>query len=217
MSTLVRKISATDAVISRFDHWLRGIRPQSTAAAARPNPGAHLPEAPLGKAERRKVGALMRVNHAGEVCAQALYHGQAATARTPALREHMLAAAEEEADHLDWCAGRLRELGDHTSYLDPLWYTGSYVIGSAAGLAGDRWSLGFIAETERQVEQHLEGHRRRLAQLDRRSRAIVDQIQQDEVRHGQQALAAGGSELPLPVRLAMRLTAKVMTTTAHWI
>lgn len=217
MSTLKREFSSADILIGRLDRWLRGIRPQSAAASARPSPAGHLPEAPLNAGERRQAGAMMRVNHAGEICAQALYHGQAATAGKPELRQHMLAAAEEEADHLAWCAERLRELDDHTSRLDPLWYTGSYLIGSLAGVAGDRWSLGFVAETERQVEHHLEGHRRRLPITDRRSRAIVEQMQRDEVRHGQQAMTAGGSELPPPVRVIMRLTAKVMTTTAHWI
>lgn len=217
MTTLVRKTTTADALISRLDHWLRGFRPGADVTGTRPNPAAHLPEARLSESERREVAGLMRVNHAGEVCAQALYLGQAMTARRPSLRDHMLEAAAEEADHLNWCAARLQELDDHTSYLNPLWYLGSYTIGSVAGLSGDRWSLGFVAETERQVEQHLEGHRRRLPAVDRRSRAIVEQMQLDEARHGRNAMEAGGSELPLPVRLGMRLAAKVMTTTAHWI
>jgi len=217
MTALVRKTTPTDALIGRFDRWLRGLCPQATNPTARPNPATGVPGTALEAPRRRQAAALMRVNHAGEVCAQALYLGQAATARKPELRAHMLAAAAEEADHLSWCAERLRELDDRTSYLDPLWYVGSYLIGSAAGLSGDRWSLGFVAETERQVEQHLEGHRHRLPVADRRSRAIVEQMQRDEARHGRSALEAGGSELPGPVRFGMRLTAKVMTGTAHWI
>ncbi len=215
MTTFARRITTADRLIGRFDRWLRGEKTQTAGAAARPNPGAQLPESGLSEPERREVAALMRVNHAGEVCAQALYRGQALTARRPVLREHMQAAAAEEADHLAWCAQRLQELNDHTSYLNPLWYLGSYSIGSVAGFAGDHWSLGFVAETERQVEQHLEGHRRRLPAVDRRSRAIVEQMQLDESRHGRQALEAGGRELPFPVRLGMRLAAKVMTTTAY--
>ncbi len=215
MTTLTRKTTPADRLIGRFDRWLRDL--QAPSVSARPNPAADMPESRLSEPERREAAALMRVNHAGEVCAQALYRGQALTARRASLREHMLHAAAEEADHLAWCSQRLQELQDRTSYLDPLWYLGSYSLGSAAGLAGDRWSLGFVAETERQVEQHLEGHRRRLPAVDRRSRAIVEQMQLDEARHGRQALEAGGSELPFPVRLGMRLAAKVMTTTAHWV
>lgn len=215
MMTFARKMTPADRLIGRFDRWLRG--QQAPPAETRPNPAADLPESSLSEPERREAAALMRVNHAGEVCAQALYRGQALTARRPSLRDHMLHAAAEEADHLAWCFQRLQELRDHTSYLNPVWYLGSYSLGSVAGLAGDRWSLGFVAETERQVEQHLEGHRRRLPAVDRRSRAIVEQMQLDEARHGRQALEAGGSELPFPVRLGMRLAAKVMTTTSHWV
>lgn len=215
MATLVRKTTTADALIGRFDRWLRGFG--TATAVTRPNPAAHLPAATLSEPQRREVAGLMRVNHAGEVCAQALYLGQALTARRPWLREHMLNAAAEEADHLQWCASRLEELNDHTSYLNPLWCLGSCAIGSVAGLSGDRWSLGFVAETEHQVEQHLEGHRRRLPAVDRRSRAIIEQMQLDEARHGRRALEAGGSELPLPVRLGMRLASRVMTTTARWL
>lgn len=216
MSRLRRQITPTDALIGRFDSWLRGWRPE-TAVAQRPTPADGLPETPLSPVERRHSAALMRVNHSGEVCAQALYHGQAAIAGDPALRSHLLAAAAEEADHLAWCAGRLHELNDRTSYLDPFWYAGSYAIGSLAGLCGDSWSLGFVAETERQVEQHLEGHRRRLPVTDHRSRSVIEQMQLDEARHGRDAMAAGGSRLPWPLRQTMRLSAKVMTTTSYWI
>ena len=213
MPTFARKTTPADRLIGRFDRWLKGRH--MPPARARPNPAADIPESRLSEPERREAAALMRVNHAGEVCAQALYRGQALTAHRASLHDHMLHAAAEEADHLAWCSQRLQELQDRTSYLDPVWYLGSYSLGSLAGFAGDRWSLGFVAETEHQVEQHLEGHRRRLPAVDRRSRAIVEQMQLDEARHGRQALEAGGSELPFPVRLGMRLAAKVMTTTAH--
>lgn len=213
MTQLRRQFSPTDTLISRFDAWLRGLQP----AATRTSPAADAGDCALAPTERRRSAALMRVNHSGEVCAQALYHGQALTARQSALRRHLLAAAAEEADHLAWCAERLQELDDRTSYLNPLWYVGSLTIGSLAGLSGDRWSLGFVAETERQVEQHLEGHRRRLPADDRRSRAVVEQMQADEARHGRDAMSAGGRALPGPVRLAMRASARIMTTTSHWL
>jgi 3-demethoxyubiquinol 3-hydroxylase len=174
-------------------------------------------ELELSAAERRLSGALMRVNHVGEVCAQALYQAQALTARTPALREHMAAAAREETDHLAWTERRLRQLGDRPSLLNPLWYAGAFALGLAAGRAGDAWSLGFVVETERQVEEHLAGHLARLPEGDGASRAIVAQMKEDEARHGHTAQQAGAATLPLPVRLAMRLAAKVMTTTAHRI
>lgn len=215
MSELRRQFNHADALIGHFDRRLRGL--SAMHAGVRPNPAAREPDGDLDSAERRRSAALMRVNHSGEVCAQALYRGQALTARQSSLREHMHTAAAEEADHLAWCAERLRELEDHTSYLNPLWFAGAYTIGSLAGLSGDRWSLGFIAETERQVEQHLEGHRQRLPATDRRSRVIVEQMQRDEIRHGRDAMNAGGVRLPAPVRLAMRLSARVMTTIAHWI
>ncbi len=157
----------------------------------------------------------MRVNHVGEVCAQALYQAQALTARTPALREQMAAAAREETDHLAWTEQRLRELGDRASWLNPLWYAGAFALGLAAGRAGDAWSLGFVVETERQVEQHLAGHLSRLPAGDAASRAIVAQMKDDEAGHARAAERAGAATLPLPLRLAMRLAAKLMTTTAH--
>lgn len=215
MPRLLRQTRPIDVLIGRVDRRLRNVRP--VAATLRPNPADGLPEASLADAERRQVGALMRVNHAGEVCAQALYRGQAAIAMQSKQREYLLSAAREETDHLAWCESRLRQLRDRTSYLNPLWYLGSFAIGSVAGLAGDRWSLGFVAETERQVEQHLEGHRRQLPAVDQRSRAIVEQMQLDEARHGRRALEAGGVELPEPARLIMRLAARMMTSSAYWI
>jgi ubiquinone biosynthesis monooxygenase Coq7 len=168
-------------------------------------------------AERQRSGALMRVNHVGEVCAQALYQAQALTARTPALRQQMQQAAREEMDHLAWTEQRLQELGDRPSLLNPLWYAGSFAIGLLAGRLGDSASLGFVVETERQVEQHLAGHLDRLPEADARSRAIVDQMRADERRHADDAQQAGGQDLPAPVRWLMRGAAKVMTTTAHRI
>jgi ubiquinone biosynthesis monooxygenase Coq7 len=159
----------------------------------------------------------MRVNHAGEIAAQGLYHGQAMVARDPAIRDLLEHAAREEADHLAWCETRLRELNDRPSRLDPLWYSGSFLIGVVAGLASDRISLGFVAETERQVEQHLASHLEQLPADDVRSRAILEQMQRDEQAHGELALQSGGAALPVPVRNLMRLTARVMTTTARWI
>ena len=174
-----------------------------------------LPE--LSEGEKRDVAGMMRVNHSGEVAAQALYHGQAAFARNPETREMLLRAAREEADHLAWCQDRLRELGSRTSLLGPLWYAGSFAIGAAAAALGDRVSLGFVAETERQVEGHIDSHLARLPPQDSRSRAILEQMRTDEIDHGEKALAAGGMHLPAPVRELMRRTARVMTFTSYWV
>jgi ubiquinone biosynthesis monooxygenase Coq7 len=183
--------------------------------ASRPAPVA--PEADLDAAARRLSGALMRVNHVGEVCAQALYQAQALTSRSAELRSQMTAAAREETDHLAWTEQRLAELGDRPSLLNPLWYAGAFAIGLVAGRISDRVSLGFVVETERQVEQHLAGHLERLPPQDARSRAIVAQMKDDEARHGEMAQHAGGVDLPAPARVLMRAAAKVMTTTAHYI
>jgi 3-demethoxyubiquinol 3-hydroxylase len=218
-----------DAGLSSFpmntlDRWLvsadNALRTLGGAAhAARPCPGpANTGDAaPLPEADRELAGALMRVNHVGEVCAQALYQAQALTARTPELRQQMDKAAREEVDHLAWTEQRLQELGDRPSLLNPLWYAGSFAIGLLAGRLGDAASLGFVVETERQVEQHLAGHLDRLPAEDARSRAIVDQMRTDERQHADDALQAGGMELPAPVRWLMRGAARVMTTTAHRI
>jgi 3-demethoxyubiquinol 3-hydroxylase len=171
----------------------------------------------LTDTEKRTAAALMRVNHAGEIAAQALYHGQALMARSTATRELLLKAAREETDHLAWCETRLRDLDSRPSLLNPLWYAGSFAIGAAAALLGDRISLGFVVETERQVEGHLDEHLARLPQGDARSRAILQTMQADEIAHGMSAKAAGGAELPSPVRALMRNTARVMTRTAYWI
>ncbi len=203
-----------------LDRWLvsadNALRTLAGAVhAARPNPAAAEPMPELDDAERRLAGALLRVDHVGEVCAQALYQAQALTAQDDATRARMERAAREEADHLAWTQERLEELGDRTSWLNPLWYAGAFAIGLAAGRFGDAVSLGFVVETERQVEQHLAGHLERLPLADQRSRAIVEQMKVDESVHADNAEAAGASALPLPVRWAMRAAAKVMTVTAH--
>ena len=185
--------------------------------AARANPAQGVASVDMSEAERREAAALMRVNHVGEVCAQALYTGQALASRNPALQVKLMEASREETDHLAWTLERLRQLDDRPSLLNPLWYAGAFAIGLAAGRAGDAVSLGFVVETERQVEEHLAGHLDRLPPQDLASRAIVDQMRQDEARHGQDAHAAGAAELPSPVRWVMRAAAKVMTTTAHRI
>ena len=189
----------------------------SAIPASRPNPAAPASEDLLSPEERQLSAALMRVNHVGEVCAQALYDGQAASARDAGLREQFRRAAVEEGDHLAWTRQRIDELGGRTSLLNPLWYAGAFGLGLLAGRAGDRVSLGFMAETERQVERHLDGHLQRLPAADHRSRAVVEQMKADEAAHAQAAVRLGGIGLPAPVRGAMRLAARVMTTTAHYL
>ena len=190
----------------------------ATPKAAQPSPAAAMPPTDLSAQEQRLSGALMRVNHVGEVCAQALYTAQAMTTNDPVLRQHLDAAAREETDHLAWTRQRLDELGDRPSLLNPLWYAGAFGIGVLAGKwGGERMNLGFIVETERQVEAHLAGHMERLPAADAASRAIVAQMKIDEGRHADMALAAGGAELPLPVRALMRAASRVMTATAHHI
>lgn len=183
----------------------------------RPSPAAGIDEAELSDSERRLAGRLMRVDHAGEVCAQALYQGQAVTARLPVVREKMEQAAEEENDHLAWTEERLRQLGTHTSYLNAAWYAGSFTLGALAGIAGDKWSLGFVVETEHQVVRHLESHLRELPETDGKSRAILEQMKEDEGRHATTALESGAARLPEPIRRLMRLGSRVMTRTALYI
>jgi len=204
-----------DAALSAADFALRTLfaRPH----ASRPAPPATQPPAALSEAERREAGALMRVNHVGEVCAQALYTAQAAVARDAALRERLLEAAHEETDHLAWTRQRLDELGARPSLLSPLWYAGAFGLGLVAGRLGDPWSLGFVAETERQVEAHLDRHLDRLPPGDTASRAVVAQMKVDEARHAAQAVDAGAAELPAPAKALMRMAARVMTTIAHRI
>jgi ubiquinone biosynthesis monooxygenase Coq7 len=187
------------------------------ARAERPNPAGSLRDPALDATDRRHAAGLMRVNHTGEVCAQALYVGQAAVARDETTRTQLLAAAQEETDHLAWCADRLRELDSRPSLLNPIWYAGSYAIGLAAGLRGDGWNLGFVVETERQVEAHIGEHLESLPAGDRRSRAILGTMKEDEARHADHAEAAGARILPRPVAAAMALTSKLMKTVAYRI
>ena len=202
-----------DTLIVGLDRALRTLA--GTATSARPNPAGSVPDAPLTPDERRHAAGLMRVNHTGEVCAQALYQAQALAGRDPEIRERLARAAREEEEHLAWTQQRLAELGSRTSLANPFWYAGSFAIGLFAGLAGDRTSLGFVVETERQVEEHLTGHIDRLPAADARSRIIVAAMRDDEVRHGMAAQDAGGRDLPWPVRALMRATAKLMTITAY--
>ena len=202
-----------DAWLSAGEHTLRTLA--GASVAARPSPAANLPKPALDETERRRSGALMRVNHVGEVCAQALYRAQSLVTSDAALRERFIEAAREETDHLAWTRQRLDELGDRPSLLNPLWYAGAFTIGLVAGRFSDRTSLGFVVETERQVEQHLDGHLQRLPLNDGASRAIVARMKDDEARHAVQAEQAGAAELPAPLRGAMRVAAKVMTTVAH--
>ena len=209
-----RHFSFFDRIIVNLDRGLRALEAENPARG-RDNPAGRLPEAALTAPERRHAAGLMRVDHTGEVAAQALYHGQALTARTPRLRGAMEQAAAEEGDHLRWCSERLHELGDRPSRLGPLWYAGSFLIGAAAGLAGDRWSLGFVVETERQVVRHLDGHLAALPDDDARSRAILAQMREDEHEHATRALQSGAAELPAPVKRLMTMTARLMTETAY--
>jgi len=209
-------MSPIDRFILEFDTALRSV--VGGANAHRPIPGSDTGiHSALDAAERKHAAGLMRVNHVGEVCAQALYQSQKLVARNPEIQEMLDHSGQEEMDHLAWCETRLQELGSHTSYLNPLWYAGSFAIGFAAGLAGDRWSLGFVAETEKQVENHLESHLETLPKEDQRSRAIVDQMRLDEIAHGQAAKNAGGANLPEPIQKIMQTISKVMTTTAYKI
>ncbi|HET7307740.1 MAG TPA: 2-polyprenyl-3-methyl-6-methoxy-1,4-benzoquinone monooxygenase [Gammaproteobacteria bacterium] len=211
-----RRYNPIDHVLIELDHAARTLLGKPPAPR-REYPAARLDDPELTAGARRLAARLMRINHAGEISAQALYRGQAAVARTGRIRDRMMRAADEEQDHLAWCAARLHELGGAPSRLDPAWYLGSFAIGALAGLAGDRYSLGFVAETERQVERHLDGHLRRLPANDVRSRGVLEIMQQDEVRHGRAATQAGGKRLPRSVQKAMRWTSKVMTTLAFWI
>jgi ubiquinone biosynthesis monooxygenase Coq7 len=209
----IRHLSPADRLIGAMDAGLRTVF--APTRAARPSPAAAHARPELTPAERREAGALMRVNHVGEICAQALYQSQSLFSRSDALRRHFEQAAQEELDHLAWTAERVDELGTHTSRLAPLWWAGAFAWGGLAGLAGDRWSLGFVVETERQVEAHLDTHLDRLPAADTTSRAIVDQMKREEAEHADAALAAGALALPAPVKALMRAAARIMTTVAH--
>jgi 3-demethoxyubiquinol 3-hydroxylase len=204
-----------DQLIIECDKALRTVF--AAAPTARARPGEHLPEAEMSSADKRHAAALMRVNHVGEICAQALYQGQALTSRDPATREALVQAAWEETEHLNWTEKRIEELGGRKSLLNPLWYAGSLALGVFAGKCGDKWNLGFLAETERQVGAHLADHLRRLPAADERSRAIVTQMAADEAEHAETAIRLGGSNLPAPVRRAMQLSSKLMTGTAYYV
>jgi ubiquinone biosynthesis monooxygenase Coq7 len=209
-----RNYSPIDRIIAAIDEGLR----VSTGEAPEPfrdNPAGDLPATELDEQGRAHVAGLMRINHTGEVCAQALYAGQAATARDDSTREAMQQAADEEIDHLSWCEDRLKELDSRPSLLNPLWYAGSFAIGAVAGLAGDEWSLGFVKETENQVEAHLKDHLQKLPESDARSQAILDQMKVDEAKHAEMAQHAGARDLPEPVQKAMGLAAGVMKAIAY--
>ncbi len=214
---MARQLGFLDQLISVADRALRTLA--ASPVASRPSPGSRRvgQESEFSAEERREAAALMRVNHVGEICAQALYEAQSLGTPDMRLRESFAAAAREETYHLAWTEERIRELGGRTSLLNPVWYGGSFAIGLLAARMGDRISLGFMAETERQVEQHLLGHLERLPAADLSSRAVVEQMRADEVRHGQTARELGGADLPFPARLAMRAAAKVMTATAHYV
>lgn len=206
-------MSLADRAIRELDRALRSLA--GVVRAGRSNPSAEVPEASLPDDARAHAAALMRVNHVGEICAQALYQGQALTARHPRARDELRRAAAEEQDHLAWSAERIAELGGRPSLLNPFWYAGAFTMGVAAGALGDRWNLAFLAETEHQVEAHLAGHLEKLPAEDARTRALVDAMRTEEAGHRQTALGLGAEELPAPVKLAMRLAAKVMTTIAY--
>lgn len=211
-----RSYNPLDRALIGFDQTLRTLFGQPLVTE-RARPGAAKEEVDLTDQERRHVGRLMRVNHTGEVCAQALYQGQAITARNEDVRDSLERSALEENDHLAWCEERLNELGGRKSFLNPLWYAGSFAMGAAAGIAGDKWSLGFVVETERQVEDHLDEHIAQVPADDQRTRAILEQMKADEVHHAEVAHSAGGAELPDTVRRAMRAVSKVMTRGAYWL
>lgn len=208
-------MSLLDPLILQIDQALRTVF--AKAPTTRPMPGEMLPEAEMTAAERRHVAALMRINHVGEVCAQALYAGQAFSARDDMIRQALEEAAWEETEHLNWTERRIAELGGRKSLLNPVWYVGAWTIGSIAGRLGDPVSLGFLAETERQVEAHLDGHLNQLPAADQRSQAIIDQMKADEVTHAQTAMRLGAEELPKSAKAAMKVAAKVMTGTAYWV
>jgi ubiquinone biosynthesis monooxygenase Coq7 len=212
----MRHYTLLDRICLGFDQALRALSDNVKTSGA-DYPCKDIAENPMNEASRKQSAALMRINHAGEICAQALYHGQGVVSRSEAVQEKMHAAAIEEGDHLFWCKKRLDELGSHSSYLNPLWYAGSFCIGMVAGMIGDKWSLGFVAETERQVVNHLKGHLQLLENADVRSHTILERMQADEARHHDEALTLGANELPQMIRKAMEFTSKVMVKTAYWV
>jgi ubiquinone biosynthesis monooxygenase Coq7 len=212
----LRQYTFTDQLVIALDTKLKGLN-SFKKRKNRQNPSNIVENTELDATQCQLSAGLMRVNHAGEVCAQALYQGQALTADNPEVRRILLDAADEESDHLHWCRERLEELGSHTSYLNPLWYAGSFSMGTLAGLLGDAWNLGFVAETERQVESHLESHLDRLPEADLKSRKIIEQMKYDEAGHAAMADRSGARELPGTVKELMRVCAKLMTRSAYWV
>ena len=210
-----RKFSMLDRCLMGIDQAVQTIFSKPASTRAHPAKGIEQPA--LDEKQRQHVAGLIRVDHAGEVCAQALYQGQALSAKDPKVQAKMHQSAEEENDHLAWCWERLEELGSHTSHLNPLFYGGSFMIGAVAGLIGDKWSLGFVAETEAQVVKHLEAHIQQLPKQDSKSRAILEQMRADEAHHATTAIEAGGADLPKPVQSLMNMVSKAMTQTAYWL
>jgi len=211
-----RQLTPLDRLLASAGNALRTVATPA-GHSARANPAAHIIDAELNDSQKRHAAGLMRINHAGEVAAQALYRGHATVARDKDIEGQMQHAADEEFDHLAWCEQRIHELGEDVSKLSPFWYAGAYTIGAASGILGDKWSLGFIAETERQVCAHLDDHLDSLPPEDAKSRAIVEQMRDEEEEHGDNAIDAGAADLPAPVKRLMRITAKVMTKTAYWV
>lgn len=203
-----------DHMINTFDTALRTVFTEAKPSRARPD--IHIEDDAIPEAEKSSAAALMRVNHVGEVCAQALYSGQAFTSRNPAIVKALKHAAEEETDHLAWCESRIKELGGRKSLLNPLWYAGSFTLGAVAGAVGDKWNLGFLAETEQQVSAHLSSHLDRLPAEDIKTRAIVEQMHADETAHAQEAHDLGAAALPLPVKKMMKISSSIMTNTAYY-
>ena len=211
-----RQLTPLDKLLTSAGNALRTVATPA-GRSARANPATNIIDAQLNDSQKRHAAGLMRINHAGEVAAQALYQGHATVARDKDIEGQMQRAADEEFDHLAWCEQRLHELGEEVSKLSPVWYAGAYAIGAASGILGDKWSLGFIAETERQVCAHLDDHLDSLPPEDAKSRAIVEQMRDEEEEHGDNAIDAGAADLPAPVKRLMRITAKVMTKTAYWV
>jgi len=214
--SIQRHYSFFDRLCLNIDQAVRALT-DNVITTGHPYPAHHIKEASLNDAERKQAAALMRINHAGEICAQALYHGQGAVSHSQQTQMKMQQAAKEEGDHLNWCRKRLLELGSHTSYLNPLWYSGSFCIGLLAGMVGDEWSLGFVAETERQVIHHLARHLHTLPKQDHRSAAILQKMESDEAKHRDEALALGAKELPHLIKKIMAMTSKIMVKTAYFI
>jgi len=213
----MKQMHLIDKVISNVDIALRTVLIKNQRITNRANPAADIPECDLSAQEKTHVAGLMRVNHAGEVAAQALYLGQGITANLDSVKEQMKDAANEENDHLAWCESRLNELDSRTSYLDPLWFTGSLTIGMIAGILGDQYSLGFVAETEKQVSEHLQKHINKLPKQDLKTKVILDQMYKDELQHQELAMASGAMELPQPIKSLMGFVSKVMTKSAYWV